>query len=246
MPLPPKSAFTLAEVAEAWSTTPRDLVQYALEGNLELRIYVLSRRVNTGWWEPDSDDTWCSVPTGVEPVNGLEPVLGKDLWPLLGKGVTRIKDLKAPEEYHFRTLCGSAIEITLQELFVTAEERRRFEHAYGIEPAAPEPEEFTHEPGYGLVTWRGRRFELGEKQASVIAQLHAAYLRGEPWLGETQLLAEAGSASKRLVDLFKTQDGWRELITRLNGRARLALPDRNPAGVGTKRAFRRAMLRVVS
>jgi hypothetical protein len=245
MPLPPKSAFTLGEVAEAWSTTPRDLVQFALDGNLELRIYVLSRRVNTGWWEPDIDDRWYSVPTGEQPVNGLEPVLGKDLWPLLGKGVTRIKDLKTAEQHHYRTLVGAPVEITLQELFVTAEERQRFEQAYGLEAVTPMPEEFTHEPGYQRVTWRGRRFEFGAKQASVLAQLHAAYLRGEPWVREVQLLTEAGSSCARLVDLFKSQDGWRELILRAKGEARLALADAPLVGSGTKRAFRRTALRIV-
>jgi hypothetical protein len=246
MPFPKKSFIALADLAAEWGARPHDLLHYASDGELKVCIFASGRAVETGWFEDEPGGDWNVIRTGTERISGFVPLLSSDVILLLARGSVQVDSFAPSEPNCFRKLIGAPIPVTVQELFVTAEERERFERAHDIEPTSPEPEEFMHQPGYAQVTWRGRRFEFGAKQASVIAQLHAAYLRGEPWLPEQQLLADAGSDSKRLVDLFKTQDGWRELISRRNGQARLALPDRQPAGVGTKRAFRRAMLRIVS
>jgi len=83
---------------------------------------------------------------------------------------------------------------------------------------------------------------LGPLQASIVRELHIASTSPEPWLKHDQLLEGCRSKSKRLVDVFKTQEHWRDLILQdRKGYCRLNLPGRTPSPA-RQRAFRRAVM----
>ncbi len=72
--------------------------------------------------------------------------------------------------------------------------------------------EFQPDADYRHLTLNGRSFTLGDTQAKVVGALHRAQKAGFPWVHGKTLLAEAGSKSRTIGDLFKSQPDWRELI----------------------------------
>jgi hypothetical protein len=244
MALPAKSYFMLEDVAAAWGVAVRDLVQLAVEGRLQLSILMFAHRLEVGWMEEDGEDAhW--VAAGTEIVNGPQPVIAGDIWPVLGKGVAQVSRFPDGTENWFRRLPEGTppIEVTLDMLVVTRAERTRFEAEHGL-ISAERPEPFTHRPDYSEVSLNGALFTLGPLQASVVRQLHRAAMAGRPWMEGTELLAASGSRSGRLVDLFKKQPNWRSLIVsdhKGNWRLNIAIEH----AASSARAFRRPRLTLV-
>src|SRR5690554_6936641 len=94
MPLPPKSYYLLEEVAERWGCTINDLVQYAVEEQLEVSMLTFARRVELCRME--ADDTGPERVQGV--LNGPQPLIGADLWPAVANGVAHINRVQPDPE----------------------------------------------------------------------------------------------------------------------------------------------------
>jgi len=83
--------------------------------------------------------------------------------------------------------------------------------------------------GRRSVKWRGQTFSFTPLQAAIVMKLHEALQKGTPEVSHALLLAEAGSDSRRLRDVFKAGGGlcaWGTLILTYpkthKGTARLA------------------------
>lgn len=70
-----------------------------------------------------------------------------------------------------------------------------------------------------------RQFTFRRKQAQIVRILYEAWDRGDEWLREETVLAEAEYDSKRLQDAFKRNAHWREMIEVEDGRCRLRVHD---------------------
>lgn len=66
-----------------------------------------------------------------------------------------------------------------------------------------------------------RQFTFRRKQAQIVRILYEAWDRGDEWLREETVLAEAEYDSRRLQDVFKDNPHWRDVIKVQGGRCRL-------------------------
>lgn len=66
-----------------------------------------------------------------------------------------------------------------------------------------------------------RHYTFTRKQPAIIRLLYEAWERGDEWVSETWVLAQAEYDSKRLHDAFKTHPQWREVIEVEGGLCRL-------------------------
>ena len=247
MPLPPRNYFFLPEVAERWGITTIELATYAHDGLLELCAMAVSRMAATGVIEGSPED-WSPVQTDRQLLNGPQPLLTADLWPIIENRVGTIARFKSrvPSGYVALVEGEEPVRVALNQLLVLREEQERIEALYQIKVVERTPQaagfsDFAHAPDYGRVTLAGRSFILGPTQASIVRELHAASLRGEPWLHHQELLQRAGSRSVRLVDVFKSQKDWRTLIA-VDGRGRCKLNvAARPPSKSRRQAFRRAI-----
>lgn len=91
--------------------------------------------------------------------------------------------------------------------------------------------EARHSKDFRSVHWFGKDFTFTAIQAAVVGVLWAAWEHDVPDVGDATLLMEAGSDSKRLVDLFKGHPAWATVIVegKTKGSRRLVRP-----GIPTK------------
>lgn len=94
-------------------------------------------------------------------------------------------------------------------------------------PTPEESEILKHARDYRFVQLGELSLTLGQVQARIVRQLHKAGRAGDGWCSGKAVLADAGSASKRMQDVFKSQPRWRELIeSDRHGHYRLRLESR--------------------
>ena len=248
MGLPPKSYFHLTEVAERWSASIQDLACYTLDGLLEVTVMTIGIRVETGRFDV-SDQGVFRVPEGERILNGPQPVVSSDLWPVFRTGAGRITRFKPHSADGYIDLSEDVdpIAVTLQDLLVTRAERDRFEIAHGLvgescDQQSRNPAEeclFLQRNNYAEIVLNGEVFRLGLLQASIVRALHQASQSDNPWRHGKELLTNSNAQTMRMVDLFKTKRNWRTLIAS-DGRGyyRLNIPDR-PAARPSHSAYRR-------
>jgi hypothetical protein len=244
MPLPPRSYYHLQEVANAWGLSVPELASYVMDGLLDVSVMAICKRVEIGIYE-ETDETWHAMPTDYKVLNGPQPVMSEDLWPVFQKGHGRVTRFKPQAGHDYATLRDDEepIDIVLNDLLVVRSERQRFERKYALrtEPDAIEPAQptFTHNETYSEVCIHGQRFTLGIIQAAIVRQLHERSQTAHPWVSGKELLRNSGSGSTRLNDVFKGKDDWKELIA-ADGRGlyRLKL-DQHHSAEASERAYRR-------
>jgi hypothetical protein len=210
----------------------------ALDGLLEISVMAIGVEVEVGLLV-DEDEGWYRAIEGVEVLNGPQPVVAGDLWPVFRNRIGRITRFKPTTPGGFRDLREGAAPlcIAIADLLVTRKERQRFEVAYGlggsvpaaIQPAspdiAPEPA-FAHNQDYSQVVVSGQIFALGILQARVVRMLHEASRTQDSWRHGKELLTDAGAQTLRMRELFKSKPNWRALIiSDGQGRYRLNLPE---------------------
>ncbi len=119
-----------------------------------------------------------------------------------------------------------SIAIDLDDLVILNEERKRFEKQHQIHPATPcqdqikgssvkseaKTQSTRFDPDFRKVTYRGHDYSFGEIQAEVVRLLYEASLEGNPWQNGKRLLANAGSQSFTIANIFKSKTHWRKLI----------------------------------
>ena len=248
MPPPTKRYYRLAELAERWGVQIADIAFYVMDEELEISVLTIALSAEVGRFE-ETPDGILAVPEETITLVGPQPVIGSDLRAVFRGGVRRLSRFKPRSAETYLTIEeADALRISLSDLLVTRTERDRFEAANGLsfeEASAVQAtpiEGFVQRDNYAEVIFIGERFLFGMLQARVVCQLHEAAGTTDPWRTGKMLLANAGSGSGRMVDLFKAKPTWRNLIAS-DGRGsyRLNLPDPSVAR-STRRVYRRLRL----
>ncbi len=118
---------------------------------------------------------------------------------------------------------ADSIVITLNDLVVSEDECVRFlgelsdqgivlENAtHGLRSKSAN-EIQSVDTAFKIVRFQGEDYRFGDLQAKILCLLRDAALRGDPWQNGKRLLAQAGSQSFTLSNVFKRNPIWRELI----------------------------------
>ncbi len=240
--LPTRRYFHLDELATRWGVSRRDLLDFALDGHLEMSVMVANLEIeiidiDQGTWEEGSHLRQCAF--------GLQPLYRHDLIGIANEGRTTILRFRGPNAgTSMRVLeRQSAPFVTQDHLLVGRDEVERFEAVAAGKPQAKTSEPvFSHRNNFTHVLFAGRVYRFGLGQAQVIRQLYDAAQTENPWRSGRELLDGAKSRSGRLQDLFKskTDPSWKDLILS-DGRGgyRLALPPR--ATWPATKAYRQVM-----
>lgn len=80
-----------------------------------------------------------------------------------------------------------------------------------------EGESFSHSEDYQHITINNVPFRLGPLQAKAVAEMHDALRSGNSWVNGKQILEKIGSQSTKMIDIFKSKDGWDEYLMESDG-----------------------------
>ena len=194
MQLPSRRYYYLDEVAAAWNVQIRDLLDFAVGGALQCSTLVNSIRVQR------LEESGAS---GEECVSGLQGIVAQDLIEVIRTGVTSVRQLR---DKHDRVLAFTSdqvdLEVAMEHIMVTREERARFEAVAGGEAAEQTlaPATFQHSADYYEVTLSGKTYTFGPAQAGVVRKLHEAFLTGEPWCLKGYLTKQTGGQAESFCD----------------------------------------------
>jgi hypothetical protein len=217
-----KTYFTLREVQARWDSDEDDMQFFILNDLLEVCVWTMGLKVAP----PDSGEP--------QVLDGVQPVFGKDLWPVLRTGTSSITRFRHGDGQLFKTDQTTPFLVRSDDLLVTRVERDRFEreNGFALEPElAAKPElfdplaTFTHDATYAHVTIANNVFKLGAIQANIAKQLHEAAKTGRPWVHQSVLLANAKSGSGKIPELFADKAKMSAVFERDGkGHYRLNLP----------------------
>ena len=218
-----KSYFTIEEVRKRWEASHEDMRYYIREQQLEFCVWTIGIEVRG----PASS----SPP---QMINGLQSVLGEDLWAVLQNGAHHIHRFRCAEGELVRTSQEPALVVRYDDLLITRLERDRFELQCGFFAPADEAaasasfnplDTFSHDRTYARVSIGNTKFTLGSVQASAVKLLHEAAASGDPWLHQNVLLGASKAKYPRMVDAFADKEKLHALFEGDNrGNFRLNLP----------------------
>ncbi len=229
MSLVDKSYFVLEELEERWQLPHRDLAYLAENGLLRLSVRLFGVQLEIGTYEEGTDGKRFTVAQERIRFTGFQDLQERDVFRIFRQGEAEVTYFHAPEDAYCRLIEPTrSVWVGRQDLLVRREERDRVEaqhrlvHKSSIAPA------FLHQSNdFREVRIGGLAFNLGPVQARVVQRLHEAASTPAPWCEGKLILGEAGSASTRMADVFKSQPHWRRLIdSDGRGRYQLRLPQR--------------------
>ncbi|WP_127752676.1 hypothetical protein [Devosia sp. 1566] len=219
-----KTYFNLREIQARWNSDDDDIQYFILNDLLEVCVWTMNVEVRP----TDGSETVM--------LDGVQPVFGKDLWPVLRTGVSPVNRFRQGDKELIRQNPATPFLVRVDDLLVTRVERDRFEreNGFALEPeltASPELFDplatFKHDATYAHVTIANSVFKLGALQGNIIKQLHAAAKAGQPWVHQDVLLSNTNAGSPRVVDLFKDRTKRTALLNGDGkGHFRLNLPVR--------------------
>jgi len=227
MSLLDKAYYALEEVESRWALSHRDVVYLAENGLLRLSVRLYAAHLECGVIEERGDGERFTAPTERTWFDGLQDLRDSDAYRLFREGQAAVEQFVAPEgEYRYLREPTERVVVRQMDVVIRREERDRVEREHGLltRPTPGEPE-FGQDNDYREVRLDGRTYRLGPLQARVVKRLYEAERAGEPWCVGKAVLGDAGSASIRMADVFKSQPDWRRLIASdRRGRYRLNLP----------------------
>ncbi|MCC3861775.1 hypothetical protein [Pseudemcibacter aquimaris] len=213
-----KDYFTLEEIEARWGMPRRDLVYLAENGLLKVSVRLFGAVIETGYIEEDQESgQGYTVPCSRDRYRGLMDLRDFDAYKIFTNGSSVISAFDAlPMEYAHLLSPEDGLTITTKELVIRREERDRVELKHNLTGDEDHPTNngLKHNKDFTEVSLNGQTYNLGPIQADVVSRLHRSMLDGGMWRSGKQVLAEAGSQSHRMQDVFKSQKNpsWRELI----------------------------------
>lgn len=215
-----KAYFNLSEIRARWSMSEADLAYLAENDKLRLSIRVLNLPVEFGDHEEMEDGRCASIPWEQGYFNGLLDLHVRDVFQLFRHGEVSVGHFRTPKA-DYACFYGQRESLTIRtrDLVLRREERDRLEAETGFRGASGvrRADAFHASADYHHVRCNGQEFRLGPIQAQVVRILHAAAKRGEPWQSGKAVLADAGSRSLKMSDVFKSKKDW-PLLIESNGR----------------------------
>ncbi|MGJ8678486.1 MAG: hypothetical protein ACSHX0_13310 [Akkermansiaceae bacterium] len=126
---------------------------------------------------------------------------------------------------------GLSFFVEASELVILEEDRKSFEQNYKElrtinKQTGLQDVDFLNmfDPSFKTVRYEGGEYQFGDIQAAVLQKLYEAAESRELWVNGKLLLAQAGSQSLNVANVFKRNRIWRKLITS-DGRGRYRLSD---------------------
>lgn len=225
-----KLYFTLREIAGRWSLQADDLAYMAENGLLRVSVRLFGAHIEQGVYEHDTRDGQPHrIPFEHAVFTGLQDLLPWDAFKVFADGMARVVHFDAPGDAYTALIAPTdSLDVPLSQLVVRREERDRVEGSNVLLRQPPvEQWHLQQFDDYREVHFGDLRLSLGRLQARVVKLLHEASRSGDGWRAGKSILADAGSASKRMQDVFKSQPRWRDLIeSDRHGRYRLRIKPR--------------------
>jgi hypothetical protein len=210
-----KLYFDLDEVAERWRVRMPDLAYMAENGELQVSVRLYNVRLEEGVYEHDTRDGHRHrIPFDQSWFSGLQNLTACDAHKVFRYGGARVDCFDAPGEAYIEIIEPSeAVAVQLQQLLIRREERDRIEAAHQQDGnTVAEGIAFQHDDDFRHVRFGDLRVTFGRVQAAVMKRLYEASLSGDGWCFGKTLLAEVGSATKRMSDVYKSKPIWTSFI----------------------------------
>ncbi len=210
-----KAYFTLEEIAERWRLPHRDVAYLAENGLLRLSVRLFGVYLEQGIYEEGATGDWCRIPQERGSFTGFQDLQERDVFRLFRDGEVDICRFYAPNpEYRDLMNPTDSVSVRRDDLLIRKQERDRVEAKHGLVRAGALPGAVTFQAlnDYREVRLAGLVFHLGMLQSKVVKRLHQASSSANPWCDGKAILGEAGSASTRMADVFKSQPHWRRLV----------------------------------
>lgn len=209
-----KAYFTLSEMKVRWKMPREDLAYLGENGLLRLCVRLFGVWIERGTLEEMEPGRWARVMSEQLRIEGLAELREWDVHAVFRDGQAFVEGFHVGKHGYCELLTpDKPMLVREQDLMVAKPERDRFEREYGIgkETASLKTVRQDHHC-LRHIQVGDKLFFFGPIQAHVLKLLHDAALTAAPWrLGKT-VLTEAGAASTKMVDVFKSQPDWRELI----------------------------------
>jgi len=227
MPFPARDYNSLKLLQTRWNVAWDDVAHVIETGRLRACVHLPMRWMEYGHYEGGK-----FIVDKTVHCEGWVGVQAKDTHRIFSRGENAICTFASVQRESYLLKLAhepqqKPLKFALEELVVLAKDCLAFEAEHQIEAAShnghirllrandiPEPpmshSTFSHD--YHLVRIDGQTYQLGGKQAMVVRTLHESMIAGRPWLLGKTLLKQAGSASNRLRDIFRTQPAWKLLI----------------------------------
>jgi hypothetical protein len=225
--LPLRIFYPLSEMESLWRVAPADLHQWLEHGFLKAHfwipmssLYEIEEEVNGN--QIIQTRVLCHR-------EGYLKIFPHDCQRLFLEGQTLLREFggDSPGKRYGLPDNVPSLPVRLENLVILTEERIRFEESYQIpqippgntksisnQPFPPEHHRSRPiEPIFRKVRYQGKLHTFGTLQATIIGILYQAAQEGRPWINGKQLLAEAGSLSFSVSNLFKRKPVWRSFIT---------------------------------
>lgn len=220
--LPERVFYSCEEIVKRWGVQTSDLQQYLLHGQLTASVWLPTMSVYD--IRESSANGQVLLSRAMRHYSGYAHLYAYDCRTVLKSGKAYVRDFMDPESgYRLSIAEGTPpVRVTDGDLVILRTERLRFESRYdfgvctvtvmgrvGRKRHAEAP---AFDPTFRKVWFEGRLHHFGAVQAGVLARLHAAALRGEPWQNGKKLLQEAGSQSFTMQNVFKSNPRWRDFV----------------------------------
>lgn len=227
MPTLPEIVFhSLGDIQKAWGVSFSDIKQWLIHEHL--RAHVWLPMVSVYEIREETLSSKVVLSKKLRHWEGYTQLDPHYYWKLFKSNKVYLREFFC---YHgdarlLLTEATESIRIDLSDLVILNEERRRFEAEHHLNPESicdlqkrdcrrkfsPKTQSTTFCPEFRKVKYLGQDYNFGDIQAKVVRQLYEAALTGYPWQNGKQLLADAGSQSFTIANIFKTQPLWRRLI----------------------------------
>lgn len=208
-----KHYFTLRETAARWELAIEDLAYLAETGELRVSTRLEGAHLERGTIQTQNGFEY-RIPAERKWFSGILDLRRRDAYRIFRDGQARLVQF-GTDDHAYATVVDPTppLEVGRDHLVVRRDERDRIEALHGAAGrTVAEGVGFEHSADYRSIRCGDLRFSLGRVQANVIRLLHEASRTDDVWRYGKAVLAEAGSTSNRMSDVFKSQPRWRELI----------------------------------
>ena len=210
-----KDYYSLTEILLRWSIQEEDLIYLAENDQVRLSLRLCNMFLEFGTYEVDEDGALFRMATAERSFSGLVDVQADDVFHLFRAGEAYLQEFRlGPSGYAALPDTHEGHYTVIGDLLMRRTVRDHFEVRQGFHSGEPqEPERtFISANGYREIRYCGQYFQFGPIQAEVVRVLHHATEVGQPWQNGKMILSQAGSRSLKMLDVFKSKPGWRDLI----------------------------------
>ena len=210
-----KDYYSLSEILKRWSIHEDDLIYLAENDEVRLSLRLCNLFMEFGTYEGDDEGALFRVAQRECLYSGLVDLRADDVFHLFRSGEAYLQEFRlGANGYAALPDTHEGHYAVIGDLLMRRSVRDHFEVRKGFHSGEPkEPERtFISANGYREIRFCGQYFQFGPIQAEVVRVLHHATEVGQPWQNGKLILSQAGSRSLKMLDVFKSKPGWRDLI----------------------------------